>query len=663
MSGGYRRQEQYQSRDDMLVLEPLMAEPPRTRVEAERLRQRIEAIPLIHGVFMAEDATAALIVMEMANSAGDVTPKREAVARLRALMAQAERPGLTLHLAGSPPLDVAFFDYSERDFSTLAPLVLVVLLILFIFRRWSAVLAAVAIIGLACVWTFGLMGLLGYRINVISAALIPVILAVGIADSIHIIADYYQRLALGQGREEALAEVIRELFLPCFFTSATTAIGFCALMVSDLAPVRQFGMLAAFGVTVAFLLSICLCPALLACFAPPTQAFLQRQSSGLMQRLLVVLGRPSPRLRTMIISASAVLLLVSAWGITRLHVGANPLDYFREGDPVRLEHEAIDRAGPGTMSVEALVTAPDEGFKDPEVLRRVARFQEWLGTLPGVGRVFSVVDELKELDRLLNGEEGAEGRIPDSRELAAQYYLLLESDPDFGAMLLDDYETGRVTALVKSGGSGELAERAEEIDAMLSREYRDDTLRIEMTGYIKLMSDMDRYLLSSQRKSFLLALVLISAMLMLLLRSIKLGLFSLIPNVTPIVVGLGFMAFNDIDLDPGTVMIGAIALGLVVDDTVHLLVRIRRRLLAGDTLDAAIEHSMHDTGRALIATSLILAGAFSVLAAGSFRPNIHFGLISALIIILALAADLLLLPAMLLLLRPRFRAARPRAHP
>ena len=172
-------------------------------------------------------------------------------------------------------------------------------------------------------------------------------------------------------------------------------------------------------------------------------------------------------------------------------------------------------------------------------------------------------------------------------------------------------------------------------------------LSIESTGYVKLMADMERYLFESQIESLTVAFIVITLMMFVLLRSVKLGLLAMIPNGLPILFGLGFMTLAGIPLDPGTIMIGSMALGLVVDDTVHFLVRLRRSL-ADAPMPAAIERTMSQTGRPIIVTSVVLALGFATLGFGSFTPNVAFGVVSAVVILCALLADLLLLPAVLL---------------
>jgi uncharacterized protein len=233
----------------------------------------------------------------------------------------------------------------------------------------------------------------------------------------------------------------------------------------------------------------------------------------------------------------------------------------------------------------------------------------------------------------------------------------------------DGYSLGRMSARVRFKDSAPALHALDELDAELARDFSTPELRVEATGFLKLMGQMENYILRSQIGSFAIAFSSITAMMILLLRSVRLGLFSMIPNLAPIAIGLGLMGWVGIPLDPGTVMIASIALGLVVDDTVHFMHRLRHPLAEGESLETAIRETMADTGRPIVATSLVLAAGYAVLGLGSFAPNVNFGVVTACVILIALVADLVMLPAALVLVRPRISslsgsfersAARPR---
>jgi len=638
----------------MIAVNPLFDTPPADVEAAAAVRTRALGSETLRGTLVSDDGGATAIVVEMDPAGNDFLSKVAFVEALRALI-EAEVPeGVTWHLTGSPPLDEAFMRYSERDFTVLGPLAfLIVFLSTFLlFRRFSAALLCLSVVILATIWTFGLMGALGIDINLVSTSLVTLILAVGVADTVHVITDYYQTLMEGVEKEEAIVQSTSSLLAPCFFTSATTAAGFLSLLSGDLAPIKQFGWLAAVGVLLAFLLSVTFAPCMLSFVAPPGDAFIRGARDGWLSRVLRRLGQPTRRSSVRVLLASALLLCVSAWTLTHLEIGANVLNYFKPDDPVRASMIAVDEALGGATSFEFFIETEDGGLKEPAVLNRLQDLETSLEALTGVTRVMSVLDGLRESHKLLTGGEAKDSVLPDNRPLAAQLYLFLEGDADFRRQVQGDYSVGRMTAQVQLSQAHALMPKIPELKARLSKDYSDPALTVRATGYVSLMSEMELYLFSSQIRSLLLAFLVVTSMMVLLLRSLSLGLLSMIPNFLPIVLGLAFMVPAGFALDPGTVMIGSMALGLVVDDSVHYLVRLRRAL-ADHPLPEAIGVAMHHTGRAIVLTSVILASGFAVLGLGSFIPNIAFGLVSAVVILMAVVADLVVLPAVLMILRPR----------
>jgi len=350
--------------------------------------------------------------------------------------------------------------------------------------------------------------------------------------------------------------------------------------------------------------------------------------------------------------AGVALLTVSAWSITRLEVGVYALSWFPGNDPVVADTLRADEYLGGSSSLEFLVSAPDGGLADPTILNKLHGFERWLEhDIPGVTRAFSIADLQRELP-IPPDPPGAPA--PDPKTMVElQYHAFSDAhDRDLRRLVQPDHSLGRITTRVRLDQSTFLVHHFGEIEEKLSREINHDGLQVEMTGFARLMGKMEDYLIASQIKSFALAFGVITLMMVGLLHSWRLGLFAMIPNLIPVVIGLGAMPLLGITLNPGTIMIGAIALGLVVDDTVHFLVALRRQLSETKNLDAAITRTVQEAGRPIVLTSLILMGGFAILTCGSFNPNIQFGAISALVIGLALLADLLLLPAALRLTRP-----------
>lgn len=615
-------------------------------------RERLLGSAVERGWLVTPDAKVTAVLVSMAREGNTVEGKNALVGALRELV-EVERgrsPGIRFFMAGTPVLDEAFFRYNNRDLTLLLPLsiTLVLLVGLVAFRRPGAALLQLAVVAVAVIWVFGLMGLLGLKMSVISTVLPPLLLAIGVANSVHIISEYYRRIAAGSPRNRAVAESAGHLLKPCFFTSLTTVAGLLSLLVSPMQPVREFAALAATGVGFAFLLSIVFLPAMLALLPTPKSESADRLATGFLRRLLSRVDHCSRHWPRSIVLVGALLLIGSLFAVARLKVGIYALDWFPGNAPVALDLRQADRDLGGSSTLEFLISAPDGGLAEPAVLERLYDFERWLETeVPGVTKAISIADVQRELP-------APPGSDPSRLSIEAQFDEFHRIQPgEFDRLLDAGHSLGRVSARIRLDQSTEVVHAFDRIAEKIAADIDGPGLSVKMTGYIRLMGKMEHYLIVSQIQSFVLAFAVITLMMTVLLRSLKLGLFAMIPNFLPVAMGLGTMALAGIGLSPGTIMIGAIALGLVVDDTVHFLVALRRELARNPDLDAAITETLHTTGRPIVLTSVILMAGFAVLTCGSFNPSIQFGAISALVIGFALLADLLLLPAALRLMRPK----------
>ena len=635
----------------------LVKQLPQTDSEAAQLRLAASSYPLVAGNLVSADGRAAAILIELA---ADCDTFEEKAAVVRALLAATEEhlAEVRLRIAGSPVLNDAISRYIERDLRIVTPVsfLIVVLSTLVLFRRVSVPLISLAVVGMATLWVLGVMAAMGLEMNLLGPVLIMIILVVGVADSVHIFSAYFQELEQTSSRLAAMQNALRHVLVPCLFTSLTTMAGFLSLLTSQLEPIRRFGALAGLGTGFAFLLSVFLIPALIFVLPAGVQrGHALRRSSGLMNGTLRLLGRPTRRASWIVLIVSTLILVPGAWSVGLLQVTANPMNYFHQNDPVRNDAEAVDTVLGGAASLEFLVRAPGGGMKDLAVLEQLDEFEAWLKELPAVTQIVSFGNLLKEANRVRRNQPNGLGKLPSSNwDLVVAKNLMQKASPD----LLDSYvqdngNLGRISVRVQAVNADSLVAKAPEIENLVRTQVNGPNLHVEPTGFVIMMQNMRSYLIRSQITSILLAFATITLMLMILFRSWKLALFSMIPNLGPIVLGLALMVVAGVRLDPGTVMIATIALGLVVDDTCHFLVRLREQTRYGKALPEAIAETMQQTGRPIILTSLILAAGFAALILGSFTPTLCVGMVSTFVLLMALVADLVVLPAALLIIRPK----------
>lgn len=635
---------------------PLLTELPQSAQEASAIRKRILNDPMLVENFTNPEGTATSIIVELQDAKSDFIGKIEMAEALRAIIDEHKTPKLDMALAGAPIIDEQFYKLNFRDSTLFGPLVtlMVILMTYAVFRRLSAVLVPLTVVVLSMLWTFGLMGALDLRFTLVTGVLVPIILAIGIADSVHVLSEFYHALRRGLEREEAALESTAELLVPCFFTTATTMAGMLALSTADLQPIREFGFMAAFGVGSAFVLSITLGPLLLMFVRPPDANFHLQQEEDFIARFLNWLSAESINRSIVVLVSSVVLVVLSVYAISQMSIGTNSLLYFKEDAAIRQDTRRIDAMLGGTATFELLVETEAGGLKEPENLKYLEGVENWLESNADINHVVSTMDSLKILHRVLKEDPAGKLELPETRAMNAQLFLLMEGADNFESTVQDNYSVSRMTGRVRLTNSEKLAKSVPKLEEKLKTDFANENVKLSLTGFIKLMSSMEQYLLKSQLKSFLVAFIIITLMLWGLLRSFKLALFSMIPNFTPICVGLGVMSALGIPLDPGTVMIGGLALGLVVDDTVHFLVRFRRKLNTQHSMATAVAETITEVGRPITVTSIILSVSFLILLLGSFTPNIHFGGVTSIVVLLALFADLLILPSAMYLIRPKF---------
>ncbi len=631
-----------EARDDDLIIEPVLT-ASRSAALIEAARTRALADPTIAGSLVAKDGTAAAVLVFIdPTTSTSFEGKTRFVEEVEALAAAESKVGLEVIVGGSPSVGAGVQRHSKRDFATLGGLavLLIMLATRLLFGRLSTMVLPVAVVGIATVLVLATMAAFGLRVNIVSQSIVAVLFTVGVADAVHVLSELRLELSRGRSLRAAVVETCSTLVAPCFYTSLTTALGMLSLLTSQLRPVAESGALAALGVSFAFASTFTVLPALLVTF--PSMCPRPARAHDRFARLLRYAGSPTPRRARAILGAALVATAGALLLIPGLDVGANALTYFKKADPIRTSIERIDARLGGATSMEILIEAPDGGLRDPEKLARLEVFEGWLQTLPAIESVLSVGDVLTRVNHAMTGEE----ELPRSPEAVAQAYLLIEDEPSLEYLIRDEGSFGRMSVRVSMADAKELVAYIPELERRIEAEFAGPELDLVATGFVKLMSEMEQYIVSSQIRSFSAAFILVALVMFLVLRSFRLGMVSLVPNLAPVLLGLGVMSIVGIPLDPATVMVASITLGLVVDDTVHIMSRVKLRSAEDMSLQQAFASAIPEVGPAVVSTSVILCAGFGVLMFGSFRPNIFLGGVTALVVALALLADLFLLPAL-----------------
>jgi predicted RND superfamily exporter protein len=613
------------------------------------LAERALADRLWRGQLVSPDGRVAAIVVEISGSDGAVAQSVWSAAE-RA-MQPFEARGFAFHAVGGPVEFVVAGGELEAAARRFVPLMvaLVAAAFLVILRSPGATAALLATIGVAVVWTMGLLGWLGWPENTLTQILPPIVLVIGTCDGLHLIARYAAARA-ERPDEPPRAQILRasgEVAMPCLMMTLTTIGGFLSFVPSELEAFARFGIAAGFGVGASLLLTFTLLPLALLRFPPRPAPDVT--APRVLESVLVRLTRRVERRAGLVLAASLAIAVVCGFGMARLRVDATFEDlYGRTSRVVQWARFASERLRPpDTLEVE--VDLPNgRDVADPATLGAVERAATALAALPDAGPVRSLLDPISMAHRLATGDDPRNERTADTaRANRLLLDLVKRGDPGLvtrfvsadEAHLRLSLETGklpqeRLRALVAS------------VDGALRTALPPD-LTFSLTGPIVVVKDMLEAIQSSQRSSFLQAWLTVIVLVTLATRSLRMGLFVTVPTVLPVVATIGAMGILGIPLDPGSAMVAAVVLGISDDDAIHLLAQYRRLRGEGLGVSAAVEGALVHAGRAIVSTSLTLALGFSTLALSPWRSVASFGALSALAILVALAAVLIVLPALL----------------
>lgn len=563
-----------------------------------------------------------------------------------------ESPQFELHLSGYPLVNERFETVSSEDTAVLIPLMIVVMvLILFVsFRSLAAMLFPWMVITGGLLLLLELQYYIGIpHTTVDSAALPATMIIIGVGISIHVMLEFFYACQRGECGKEAAVNTVRHLWLPAFFTAVTTSAGFLALSATRLQPLREFALLGSIGAILLFLFALTVLPALLSYVTALPKGTAKVLQGGVVTRITDTLPIITRRFRFPILIAGVFTVLFSIWSLPRVQIDTNYEKLFRPDSPTRMDIHYFDEVYKGMMTLDIILDSGSvEGIKEPAFLQDAEAIQEWLSQRETLGPVNSLVDYLKEINKALNRDNPDFYRLPESRELAAQLLLLYDSaGPNEDLSDIVDFEN-RLTRLVIPVINMPASEMQEELDQI--QEYMESNyahMDPVVTGTMALLTAQQIYTAEGMASSFLVALAVITFFFVVLFRSFKYGILSIIPSVIPIVLAAGVASTMGVFLDQSAVVVFAMTMGLAVDDAIHVMSRYLMSKNAGLSTNESIKRAMNESGRAVLFTSMVLIFGFSVLIFGSFTTVINVGLFGSIIMSLALVGDLIFLPAIL----------------
>lgn len=640
--------------DDELIVEDLVPDPEALDSDdLRRVRDIALSEPLLRDRLISADGATTGVNVRIHPPGKSRSEISEAVAYSRRLADKVREahPGMRVELTGTTMLSNAFAEAPEADVRFLLPLMYAVLLgmMLFLLRSVFGALATFAVIVLSAMSAMGIAGWADTQLNGVSVSAPTIILTLAIADSVHILVTMFGEMFRGRDKYEALVESMRINAQPVFLTSLTTVIGFLSLNFSDAPPLRDLGNITAVGVALAWVYSVTFLPALVAILPiRPQQA--KAMSTGAMERLAeFVIRRRRPLLYGM-----GALVFFLGLGMLRFEINDRPVEYFDDSIEFRRATDFTIENLTGFYGMNfSLDSGESGGISDPTYLRKVSDFVDWMRARPDVSHVTTITDTMKRLNKSMHGDDPDFYVLPDNRELAAQYLLLYEMSVPFGLDLNDqinvDKSATRLTVNNADVDFRQLKQFKADAEDWLAKNGLPSMGTAEGSSPAVMFAFIGQRNIEAMVRGTVLAFLLISLVLIVTLRSLRIGALSIIPNVVPIFMAFGLWALLFVHADFAISVVAGVSIGIIVDDTIHFLAKyLRGRREQGLSSADAVRYAFKTVGNALWANSLILVFGFTALAWSSFWPNATMGLLTAVAIGAALLADFLLLPPLLM---------------
>lgn len=666
-----------QAEGDFLSVDEMRVNFPENQAQLLSLRDSEFMQPLYIGYLVDANAEYAAIILDMERTSTDPLSKliykpedgegianlypQVSDAKIREILARPEYRDISFAISGDVAMNSAY-NYllgSDTSYILLATLALIVVLSLLLFRvTLLGMVGPISVVLLSVVLTVGVIGALGWDIGLFFAMIPTLLCAVGVAQSVHILLAYQQAYSHGLNRNQAVKAALTKVGGPCFMAALTTASGFLVMAVSELRGIQEMAVYSSIGVLLTFLLSITLLVVFLARDTKVDETSnhtakpmaINPTVIAIVHKVIAINARHSRA----IIIVSALLLTGALVGVSKLRIDFNFLTEFKPHVEFRQHTELAEKVMGGILNMTYIVdTHRPDGIKDKAVLQAIDAFQHFAEQHPLVKQSYSPVDVLKDLNKSFNGDQPSFYQLPTQQDLIAQYFLVYEvsGGEDLSNFVYPDFSRAVIELRVEMTDASKINALVHLLDTYL-QDHPIPNASVRKTGIGLMWVRIAEYIGNTQLLSYSLVFAMVAVFMCISFGSIKVGLLSMIPNLTPVIVTLGLMGWFNVHLDYMKLLLATIAIGIAVDDTIHLVTRYRNHFLRLGNYRQALDAALLDVGPALIITSLILVGSFSSYYFSNTTILASFGGLLSGAITMALLADLFLMPVLILALKP-----------
>lgn len=648
----------YAEEDDMIVEDLVMDAEALSALDLERIRQVATFEPQLVDKIVSKSGHVSVIDVAIKLPGLDPAAEiPEVVSQVRQLQAdfEAQNPGSEVHLSGMVMLNNAFAESSMEDGSTLVPLMFLIVIIAigFLLKTISGTFATVLVIVMSIASAMGLAGWMGFFLSGASASAPTIILTLAVADCIHVLASTFYEMRHGADKQTAVRKSLELNFKPIFLTSITTAIGFLSMNFSEIPPYRDLGNIVAMGAILAFVFSITIFPALLTVL-PLRVKVQEKGENGKSNNMMTKLADFVIAKRKLLLPLVSVIVIAFTMFIPKNEINDDFVKYFDETVPFRTATDFMQENLSGMTILEMSVkSGTSNGINSPDYLNAVAGLADWLRAQPETDHVNTLTDTLKRLNKNMHGDDPTWYKLPESPEMTAQYLLLYEMSLPYGldlnTQLNVDKSSTKMIATFKNLTSEEQIQLGDRIKAWFTTNA--PQYELDMASPSFMFAHIGQKSIIGSLIGTVVALIVISLILGVALKSWRYGLISLLPNLLPAAVAFGFWGIINGQIGMSLSMVIGMTLGIVVDDTVHFLTKyLHARRNNNSSTTEAVHYAFGHVGTALWITTFVLVAGFTVLAQSTFKLNGEMGLLTAITILIALIIDFLFLPPLLMLL-------------
>lgn len=641
---------------DYMSVEPFIENIPATKAEMEALSLRANREKLIQNILISTDHTHTAIIIFLSERTRD----EELYHSLKTFINHHYLANdVKVELGGMPIIRYHIAADIEHDVVTFIPLGMVLMLVLlfFSFRSWRGVLLPMGVVAMSIAATLGMMVWLGMSLKLVTNIVPVMLIAIANAYGIHILARYYEDIReMGPNApiHDIIFRGINYISTPILLAGITTIAGFLSLLSHVLPAAREVGLLSAFGITLSFILSITFIPAVLTLLRRPSATEnIHNNENRLISRILSQVGGTVYGHQKLILAIFIILTVIAAWGIPKIIVDSNPLNYYEKGSEIHKISNMINENYGGSSSMSVIV---DGDIREPAVLREIDKIQSFLDTIPDIGYTLSLVDFIKEMNQAMHSSNPAYYTIPESRELVAQYLLLYSfqsSDGTLDTYVDYDYQQAQLVIRISTFDVDRMRVLQTRLNEFIAANIHVEN-QPKAEGYAVLMAHLIPLMVNGQIRSLFVSLFFVALIIGVFFRSGLAALLSVLPLTTAIVSVFGMMGYFDVYLNAGTSMLSSIVVGVGIDYTIHFLYRFRVEIQGGASDLDAMHATLKTTGQGILFNALAVMVGFAVNMLSNFLPIYFFGWLIVVSILVCTIGSMTLLPVLVMLIRPRF---------